>query len=396
MVYSTIARNHQQVAITESPVFLRMKITPFIISLRHHNNSHAFRRQYSSQPSRPTPVADFNFGRIQSEMRRRTPKHIFDYLVPTSSFLLNTALSDHIPGSCQPGAFSENRTLFPVNETAGLLPEGHHLVYFPFQLPASRLAEDGADLDHAPGVPFVRRMWAGGSIRFHHDKKPLILNGDRAVCLEEIGDVALKGDGTGKEKVFVDIWRRYCTAADEGFPSADMIRDHASIEERRTLVFMRPQTEDIRKPIAEAQADNRRSIASRRSSHKEPDFSFKLIPDPFLLFHFSALTYNAHFIHYDRLWAQAREGYHDLLVHGPLSLVLLFTALRPLLRQYLLPQIELLEYRNYGPLFCGQEMTVYVKKGDHKEGDGKEKWSLWIEGPDGNLAVKGSATSVRM
>lgn len=49
--------------------------------------------------------------------------------------------------------------------------------------------------------------------------------------------------------------------------------------------------------------------------------------DPVLLFRFSALTYNAHRIHYDRDYA-AREGYPDLVVHGPLQALLMAELLR--------------------------------------------------------------------
>lgn len=44
--------------------------------------------------------------------------------------------------------------------------------------------------------------------------------------------------------------------------------------------------------------------------------------DPTLLFRFSALTYNAHRIHYDREFVQ-EEGYADLVVHGPLQALMM-------------------------------------------------------------------------
>ncbi len=47
------------------------------------------------------------------------------------------------------------------------------------------------------------------------------------------------------------------------------------------------------------------------------------LPDPTLLFRFSALTYNAHRIHYDRQYATEVEGYSGLVVHGPLQAILL-------------------------------------------------------------------------
>ena len=45
-----------------------------------------------------------------------------------------------------------------------------------------------------------------------------------------------------------------------------------------------------------------------------------------LLFRFSALTYNAHRIHYDRDYTTQTEGYPGLVVHGPLQAVLLADA----------------------------------------------------------------------
>ena len=42
-----------------------------------------------------------------------------------------------------------------------------------------------------------------------------------------------------------------------------------------------------------------------------------------LLFRFSAVTNNAHRIHYDHPYATVVEGYPDLVVHGPLTAVLL-------------------------------------------------------------------------
>jgi 3-methylfumaryl-CoA hydratase len=44
---------------------------------------------------------------------------------------------------------------------------------------------------------------------------------------------------------------------------------------------------------------------------------------PSLLFRFSALTYNAHRIHYDRRYAEGTEGYSGLVVHGPLQAIAL-------------------------------------------------------------------------
>ena len=50
--------------------------------------------------------------------------------------------------------------------------------------------------------------------------------------------------------------------------------------------------------------------------------SLTLRADEALLFRYSALTYNAHRIHYDRQWVR-HEGYGDLVVHGPLQALML-------------------------------------------------------------------------
>lgn len=58
----------------------------------------------------------------------------------------------------------------------------------------------------------------------------MVLDGRRVRCVERIEEVNVKGEGQ-RQKVFVDVWRRYGLAEDvdgEDWP----------IEERRTLVFM--------------------------------------------------------------------------------------------------------------------------------------------------------------
>ncbi|HYW49486.1 MAG TPA: hypothetical protein VE861_02710, partial [Gemmatimonadaceae bacterium] len=53
-----------------------------------------------------------------------------------------------------------------------------------------------------------------------------------------------------------------------------------------------------------------------------------ITPDARLLFRFSALTFNAHRIHYDRPYARDGEGYPGLVVHGPLTAMLLAELVR--------------------------------------------------------------------
>jgi len=74
--------------------------------------------------------------------------------------------------------------------------------------------------------------------------------------------------------------------------------------------------------------------------------------NPVLLFRFSALTYNAHRIHYDRDYARA-EGYPGLLVHGPLQALLMAELARPGR-----PARCDYSYRLVAPLFDDQGLIV--------------------------------------
>ena len=71
--------------------------------------------------------------------------------------------------------------------------------------------------------------------------------------------------------------------------------------------------------------------------------------DSVLLFRFSALTYNAHRIHYDRDYARA-EGYPGLVVHGPLQALLMAEQARLVGSEY--------SYRLIAPLYEDQGLIV--------------------------------------
>jgi 3-methylfumaryl-CoA hydratase len=80
---------------------------------------------------------------------------------------------------------------------------------------------------------------------------------------------------------------------------------------------------------------------------------------PALLFRFSALTYNAHRIHYDRDYARRVEGYPGLLVHGPLQALVMAEAARATERNSGQRDGRLyFEYRLISPLFDYQGMVV--------------------------------------
>ncbi|OAA47443.1 mitochondrial 3-hydroxyacyl-thioester dehydratase [Beauveria brongniartii RCEF 3172] len=356
-------------------------------------------------------------------LRRQPAKTILDYLTPMPSHLLTTLLSDLLPyggggaDDTSQGAVATDPALFrgpssspppppppppaPGGESSSPtvqspprpLPQGHHLVYFPIQAAPSQLAPDGADMDHSPGAHYSRRLWAGGEVTFRNDtdeetSRPghrglLVLNSQPWTCTETIGDVRVKDPGhasstRGGEKVFVDVWRRYAL----GHPTNQETSLPWSIEERRTLVFMNPG-DDV-----EAQASS--TTPKTVKYPHEAAHGVRILPSPRHLFHFSALTFNAHAIHLDPEYARSVDGHRAPLVHGPLTLALMLRVLTGFSGQL----VSRFIYRNYAPLYVNEPLTVKVRPvlSRTDPSDGQVKWDAWVEGPDGGLAVKGTAT----
>ncbi|KAM3081005.1 prephenate dehydratase [Clarireedia jacksonii] len=342
---------------------------------------------------------------LQSELfdklTTRPPNIIYDYLSPRPSRLLSISLADFIPATCYPANFSSTKVPSPYAQASNdpsRLPQSHHLVYLNPQVPSSELLPDGTDRLHSPGTPFTRRMWAGGSVTFNNlENHQLLLNNTRAVCIERIVDVTVKG-AAGDESVFVNIERRIgpvdggnsTPLDDSDDPAIDQqllsryITDdvdyvgQAALVESRNIVFMRE------KDKATTEKDRMRPSKVIRPT-RTPDFSVRIIPTRCLLFRFSALTFNAHLIHLDPQYCREIEGYRNLLVHGPLSLVLMLSVLRSQLRKG--EVIKQFDYRNLAPLYVNEELKVCVGK----KKDDEYKYEVWIEGQGGGYAVKGSA-----
>src|SRR5262249_48940018 len=106
---------------------------------------------------------------------------------------------------------------------------------------------------------------------------------------------------------------------------------------------------------------------------RKPDFSRVIIPDPVLLFRFSALTFNGHRIHYDRAYCEKEEGYPGLVVHGPLTAMLLVDLY---LRERPRTRIRSYAFRALSPLF---DIHSFVVCGAFTP-EGAQLWALDTEG----------------
>lgn len=99
-----------------------------------------------------------------------------------------------------------------ASQQSPILPVGHHLVHFNPAYPTFELLADGTDVGHSPGDPWVRRMWAGGSIsvrpQFYYRTRSGFAVNNTYAGAERITDVRLRGQDDSA-KIFVTIERRF-------------------------------------------------------------------------------------------------------------------------------------------------------------------------------------------
>ena len=233
--------------------------------------------------------------------------------------------------------------------TAGTVPPLGHWLYF---LPAARqsvIGEDGHPRRDSQGllppVPLPRRMWAGSRLDF---LTPIAVGAalTRVTTIEAIKPKR----GASGDLLFVTL--RHDIAAD-GVPA---------IREEQDIVFREPAptspAPQAPTPVAPAEpADATRSIS----------------PDPVLLFRYSALTFNAHRIHYDRDYARDVEGYAGLVVHGPLIATLLMDH-----AQRAAPDIlpRHFAFRAEAPLIDGTLFDLCLAR----DGEGAKLWARDVTG----------------
>ena len=174
----------------------------------------------------------------------------------------------------------------------GRWPPLWHWLLFQEWVPAGALGADGhavrgGFLPAEPTLP--RRMWAGGRLQMHHalHTGAAVWRDSRIVRVQE------KSGATGR-LLFVTV--HHAIADERG----------VAISEEQDLVFLGARAGSAAAPAEPLAAAVRRAVPI----------------DSTLLFRYSALTGNAHRIHYDRDYA-AEEGYPSLVVHGPLQATLL-------------------------------------------------------------------------
>jgi 3-methylfumaryl-CoA hydratase len=202
-----------------------------------------------------------------------------------------------------------------------------------------------------PPIALPRRMFAGARMRF---VRPLVI-GKPAHRQSVIRDVTEKEGRTGK-LAFVTVAHR-------------IDQDGAvCIEEEQDIVY--------REPGAPLVAPEPRALKPAPAG----SWTRLITPTPTLLFRFSALTFNAHRIHYDRTYATTVEGYPGLVVHGPLTAVLLME----LVRAHAHRSVAAFEFRARAPLFDLAPVRLIGTPAGARV-------HLEAHGPDGQTAMSATA-----
>lgn len=240
-------------------------------------------------------------------------------------------------------------------QTGDALPPLWHWLYFLPRVAQSGLGPDGHPRrgGFLPPVALPRRMFAGARTQFH---SPLRM-GQPAVREGTVLNVTEK-QGKSGHLVFITV--RYRISQ----------QHRLCVEEQQDIVYREPGA----------------AVAAPRPadwpSVPESAWTKIVTPDPVLLFRFSALTFNAHRIHYDRPYATAEEGYPGLVVHGPLTAI----QLMELVRHNATRTVASFSFRGQAPLF---DLAAYRLVGIPASSGTIE---LEAQGPDGKITMKATAT----
>jgi 3-methylfumaryl-CoA hydratase len=231
------------------------------------------------------------------------------------------------------------------------LPESWYAILFAPVARESALQPDGHLLtgDFLPPLHGTRRMFAGRRTRFI---APLKI-GDMVSRISTVTRAERKAGRTG---AFTLVTVRHEISG----PSGLALTEEQDIVYRAAVEAGTVAAQTEAAPVAD-----------------EPAWSMPIELDPVLLFRYSALTFNAHRIHYDLPYTRDVEGYPALVMNGGLTALLLIETARP----HLPRAIAGYAARAVSPLFVGQRVAFNGRLAG-------DRAALWAAGPDGGLAYR--------
>ena len=227
----------------------------------------------------------------------------------------------------------------PLDEA---MPQGVHFCLCTPEARTAQLGDDGhparddSPASFLPPVPLPRRMWAGSTIRFH---LPLTIG----ATVERVSRIASITDKSGSRGRMVFVEVEHETAADGVL----------AVSETQTLVYLEALDTDA--PLSPP------DLGPDSFDPGEWDMHREVLPDPRLLFRYSALTFNTHRIHYDAPYARDIERYRGLVVHGPLTASLL---LQLAAERYGENRLARFTFRGTSPAIAGEPLHLALRARD--------------------------------
>ncbi|KAI2634025.1 hypothetical protein GGS21DRAFT_124830 [Xylaria nigripes] len=264
-----------------------------------------------------------------------------------------------------PGQDISTRT--PADGTP--LPPGYHLVFLTPLGVEAELGEDGTDSVFNAPAPFSRRMWAGGRMRW--EKEDLRV-GDSVEERTRLVSAVAKKSRDGADMVIVGVEKQFwgprgLALVDERSwifrPLANGASPAAEKALRDAVVTLPSSVEDVSQDGAYPQRNLRWSMMG--------------------LFRFSALTFNAHKIHYDTAWSTAIESHPACVVHGPLNLINMLDYWRDFCAAKG-RRVKEISYRAVAPLYVGEKYQVSAQQAKEEE----SRWEMLVA-KEGKACMKG-------
>lgn len=207
-------------------------------------------------------------------------------------------------------------------------------------LPYRELGDDGHPRRGGGFLPPAddrNRMWAGGRVEFLRPMR-VGVKGHRESTIASITE---KEGRTGK-LLFVTVKHEYSQ------------NDAVCVSEEQDIVYREPSPPKLEGSLIAPHAQ----------------WSEVVVPDPVMLFRYSAVTFNGHRIHYDQSYATQSEGYPGLVVHGPMIATLMCRAFTNAHPDKI---ITFLSYRGLRPLISPRPFHVAGAL------SGKGSAQLWAE-----------------
>ena len=244
------------------------------------------------------------------------------------------------------------------------IPPGHHLVYFTPSILENELGLDGTDKTVNPLSPFTRRMWAGGELQWSQDESSLLRVGQEVQETTKLLSAEPKKLKSGGEMLVVGVEKTF-----ENNKGVALVDKRNWVFQKEIVTPKAPPAMPERVPFPEG--DVVRDVAQSYTS----------------LFRFSALTFNAHKIHYLPEWCRSVEGHRDAVVHGPLNLILMLDLWRDSRKSNGGSEVPAsVRYRAMSPLYVGEQYRILLKKNE-------EDWNTEIWDSFGRQSMTGQIVS---